>query len=151
MALHLLIFYSTLEYFFLWELYWPADWIFIIIGFQFGRISNVLPKEMKAKFSEATYFPVCFMPFPLQYYYRDNWVEQTILAKKKGKYIELLFVDGLPDLYFMNFVQSSGVFKNNIDIYSATIDFGLSYDGERGGIWGKNASIIVHKIFRMTG
>lgn len=98
-----------------------------------NRIPNVLPKDMKPKFSEDTYFPVCLMPFPLQYYYRDNWIGQTILAKKKGKYIELPFVDGLPDLYFMNLVQSTGIFKSNIDIYSATIDLGLNYDGER--VW----------------
>ena len=98
-----------------------------------NHIPNVLPKEVRTKFSETPYFAICNMPFPLQYYYRDNWKGQTILAKKKGKIIELPFVDGLPDLYFMNLVQASGVFKSNIDIYSATIDLGLSYDGER--VW----------------
>ena len=98
-----------------------------------NRIPNVSQKEVKTKFSEATYFPICLMPFPLQHYYRDNWIGQTILAKKKRKYIELPFVDGLPDLYFMNLVQSSGVFKSSTDIYSATMDLGLSYDGER--VW----------------
>ncbi len=35
--------------------------------------------------------------------------------------------------YFIDLVQSSGVNKTNIDIYSVTVNLGLVYDGEK--VW----------------
>lgn len=98
-----------------------------------NSIPNAIPEGIRTSLVESPYFPICHMPFPLQYYYRDNWTGQTILAKKKSKFIELPFVDGMPAYYFIDLVQSSGVNKTSTDIYSVTVNLGLVYDGEK--VW----------------